>query len=388
MDAVRSAPLAGLVVVDLTRVLAGPFATMLLADLGARVIKVEQPGSGDDARTFPPFVDGESAYFASVNRGKESIALDLKDENDRAILWRLLARADVLVENFRPGALERLGFGWSSLHARLPRLILASVSGFGQTGPLSQRPAYDVIVQAMSGMMSITGHPGQPPVRVGTSLGDLTAGLFAVIGILAALRARDRDGAGTWVDIGMLDGQLAILENAIVRYLATGQDPEPSGSRHPSITPFQAYACADAPIVIAAGNDTLFRRLVEAIGLPELSEDERFATNARRTERWQALQEILERRLATAPAEHWLGVLADAGVPAGPVHRVSAALAEPHVTARRMRVSTRLPSGTPIEVAGNPVKLWGFDDPPDRPAAPRLDGDRAAILAWLDRPEG
>lgn len=376
-------PLEGILVVDLTRVLAGPYATMLLADLGARVIKVEAPGTGDDARAFPPFVDGESAYFASINRGKESIALDLRDAADRAVFEALLAKADVLAENFRPGALARLGYGWEALHARFPRLILASTSGFGQTGPEAARPAYDVIVQAMGGIMSVTGHAGQPPVRVGTSLGDITAGLFTVVGVEAALLLRERTGRGTHVDVAMFDCQLAILENAIARLQVTGTDPGPLGSRHPSITPFQAFRTADAPIVIAAGNDTLFRAMAEALGMAELAEDPRFATNAQRTANQAALEALLEARLTTAPAAHWLELLGRAGVPAGPVNRISDALAMAQVAARTMLVETALANGRPLKVAGNPVKLAGVPDPATRPPAPALDADRARLLAEL-----
>ncbi len=383
MDTTMARPLDGVTVIDLTRVLAGPYATMVLADLGARVIKVEAPGSGDDARAFPPFVAGESAYFASINRGKESIALDLRDAGDRAVFEALLARADVLAENFRPGALARLGYGWESLHARFPRLILASTSGFGQTGPEAARPAYDVIVQAMGGIMSVTGHPGQPPVRVGTSLGDIVAGLFTVVGIAAALLRRGVTGLGMHVDVAMFDCQLAILENAIARLQVTGEDPGPLGSRHPSITPFQALATADGPIVVAAGNDALFERLAEALGLAGLAADPRFATNAARTANQPALQALLEARLATAPAAHWLALLGAAGVPAGPVNRISEALAMAQVAARTMLVETALPGGQSLRVAGNPVKLSGVPDPPTRPGAPALDRDRARILAWL-----
>ncbi len=374
-------------VLDLTRVLAGPYATMLLADLGARVIKVEVPEGGDDARAFPPFVAGESAYFASINRGKESIALDLRAPADRAVFEALLGRADVLAENFRPGALARLGYGWEALHARYPRLILASTSGFGQTGPEAARPAYDVIVQAMGGIMSVTGHPGQPPVRVGTSLGDIVAGLFTVIGIEAALIKRARTGLGAHVDVAMFDCQLAILENAIARLMVSGEDPGPLGSRHPSITPFQAFMTADAPIVVAAGNDSLFRSLAEALGLDGLAGDDRFATNAARTQNQAALEALVEARLKTAPAAHWLQLLGEAGVPAGPVNRLSQALAMAQVPARTMLVETALANGQPLKVAGNPVKISGVPDPATRPPAPALDGDRGRILNELGMAE-
>src|SRR5512145_762517 len=254
-------PLAGIFVLDLTRVLAGPYCTMVLADLGARVVKVEAPERGDDARQIGPFVGGVSAYFWSLNRGKQSIALDLRADPDRAVLEKLLARADVLVENFRPGVLERLGLGWDALHARLPRLVLASTSGFGQTGPYARRPAYDVVVQGMGGIMSLTGQPGGPPTRVGTSTGDITAGLFTAVGVLAALVERAHTGRGRHVDVAMLDCQVATLENAIARYVATGAVPGPLGTRHPSIAPFQAFATRDGFVVVAAGNDALFAKL-------------------------------------------------------------------------------------------------------------------------------
>ena len=247
-------PLTGITVIDLTRVLAGPYCTMVLADLGARVIKVEPPERGDDARHIGPFLDRDdgdggdggdggrkSAYFMSLNRGKQSIALDLKAEADRGIFDALLARADVLVENYRPGVMDKLGYGWAALHQRHPRLIYAAASGFGQTGPYARRAAYDMVVQAMGGIMSVTGHPGGPPTRVGSSIGDITAGLFTAIGVNAALYHRERTGRGTMIDVAMLDGQIAILENAIARYQATGTAPGPLGARHPSITPFAAF---------------------------------------------------------------------------------------------------------------------------------------------------
>ncbi|MCM0021801.1 MAG: CoA transferase, partial [Tagaea sp.] len=254
-------PLSGVTVVDLTRVLAGPYCTMVLLDLGARVIKVEPPKVGDDARAFGPFLKGKSAYFMSLNRGKESIALDLKNDADTAIFHDLLAAADVLVENYRPGTMEKLGLGWDALHARYPKLIYAAASGFGHSGPYSKRAAYDMVVQGMGGLMSVTGHPGGPPTRVGTSIGDITAGLFTAIGISSALFDRNRTGKGMKVDVAMLDCQIAILENAIARYFSTGQVPGPLGARHPSITPFEAFKAKDGHLIVAAGNDALFAKL-------------------------------------------------------------------------------------------------------------------------------
>jgi CoA:oxalate CoA-transferase len=377
-------PLAGTFVLDLTRVLAGPYCTMLLADLGARVVKVEAPGRGDDARQIGPFVGGVSAYFLSLNRGKQSIALDLREDADRAIFEKLLLRADVLVENFRPGAMERLGLGFAQLHARLPRLVVASTSGFGQTGPYARRPAYDVVVQAMGGIMSLTGHPGGPPTRVGTSTGDITAGLFTALGVLAALCERAQTGVGRHVDVAMLDCQVATLENAIARYVATGEVPGPLGSRHPSIAPFQAFATCDGHVVVAAGNDALFAKLAAALGRPELATDPRFRTNDDRTGNVAELAAELEPAFAARASAEWLALLEGAGIPCGPLNDVAQVLADPQVRARNMVVTADDPDAGRVSLAGNPVKLSGVDDPATRAPAPRLDEHRAALLAELD----
>ena len=365
-------PLRGVTVVDLTRVLAGPYCTMVLADLGADVIKVELPGAGDDSRHIGPFVNGVSAYFASLNRGKRAVALDLHDDDDRARFDDLLATADVLVENFRPGTMARFGYGWDVLHARHPRLVYASVSGFGQTGPLASRPAYDMVVQAMGGVMSITGWPGGPPTRVGTSIGDVTAGLFATVGIISALYDRDRGGEGALIDVAMLDCQVAILENAIARYAATGEVPGPLGARHPSITPFAAFAGADGWFVIAVGNDPLFRRLCEVIGTPALADDLRFATNALRTEHHAELHEHLEHVLRTKPVAEWLELLEAADLPCGPLNDVAAVLAHPQVRARNMVVTIDDERLGGLEIAGNPIKSSRYPDPPTRGPVPDL----------------
>ncbi len=377
-------PLSGITVVDLTRVLAGPYCTMVLADLGARVVKVERPRGGDDAREIGPFIDGRSAYFASLNRDKESIALDLRDDADRAVFERLLERADVLVENFRPGTLERLGYGWDVLHRLHPRLIYAAVSGFGHTGPHSGRPAYDVIVQGMGGLMSLTGHPGGPPTRVGTSIGDITAGLFAAIGIHAALLHRASRGEGLRVDVAMLDCQVAILENAIARYCATGTVPGPLGSRHPSIAPFGAFATREGYLVIAAGNDALFDKLCRAIEMPALAADPRFADNERRTQQVEALQAELERALARHTAGEWLPILETAGVPCGPINDIAAVLRDPQIAARNMLVATGNGPGAKLRAAGNPIKLSAYPEPPTRAGAPDLDADGPRIREQLD----
>ena len=365
-----SGPLSDITVVDLSRVLAGPYATMVLADLGARVIKVEPPGGGDDARRFGPFVGGRSVYYESLNRGKTAVTLDLKDEAHRLRFKALLDEADVLVENYRPGALERLGYGWDALSARWPGLVYAAVSGFGHRGPYAERPAYDMVVQGMGGLMSLTGVPGGPPVRVGTSVGDITAGLFAVAGILAALHDRKRTGRGQMVDISMLDCQVAILENAIARHSATGEMPGPLGARHPSITPFGAFRAADRPIVIAAGNDSLFRSLCATLGRPDWADDPRFVDNDARTRHADELGEEVETVLASRRADVWLERLAQAGVPCGPINDIADVMADPAVRARNMIVGVDLPDGTTLEIAGNPIKLSAHDDPPTRPAAP------------------
>ena len=377
-------PLAGVVVVDLSRVLAGPFCTLQLAELGARVIKVERPGTGDDARRIGPFVAGESAYFLSLNRGKESIALDLRDAADRALFERLLARADVLVENFRPGVLDRLGLGWDAVHAQHPRLVYASVSGFGHTGPWAQRPAYDLVAQALGGILSITGPVGGPPVRVGTSIGDLAAGLFAAIGIAAALAERAHTGRGRRVDVAMLDAQVALLENAVARFAATGEIPGPLGTRHPSIAPFEAYPTEDGPVVIACGTDALFRTLAAVLGAPALANDPRFASAAARSQHVDELHAALAERLAARPRADWIAALESAGIPCAPIQNVAEVLSTPQVRARNMIVDVEQPGAGRFPVPGNPIKLSGAADPATRPAAPALDGDRARVLRWLD----
>jgi CoA:oxalate CoA-transferase len=374
-------PFSGLLVLDLTRVLAGPFCTMMLAELGARVVKVENPVGGDDSRRFEPFIDGRSAYFGSLNRGKESVALDLKADADRDMLLRLVRRADVLVENYRPGTLERLGLGYERLREVNPRLIYAAVSGFGHSGPWSERPAYDLIVQALSGMMSITGQPGGPPTRAGTSVADITGGLFTLAGVAAALYHREGTGAGMKVDVSMFDGQLAILESAIVRYAATSRAPQATGNRHPSITPFEAYAAADRLLIIAAGNDQLFARLCQALGRPALAADPRFLSNRDRTQNADALKGELEAVLRGAPAAHWLEVLGAAGVPCAPIQTVAEAVESPQAQARNMVVRAGA-----LRMAGNPVKLSAFPDPAERRPAPELDADGERIRRELQGP--
>lgn len=385
-------PFSGILVVDLTRVLAGPYAALLMAELGARVIKVEPPKTGDDSRHIGPFVKTKSGgtksgYFMSINRGKQSIALDLKAEGDRKIFDALLSRADVLIENYRGGTMEKLGYGWEALKEKYPRLIYAAVSGFGHTGPYAKRPAYDMVVQAMGGIMSLTGHPGAPPTRVGSSIGDLTAGLFTAIGIASALYDRTKSGRGQKVDVAMLDSQVAILENAIARYVATGEVPGPLGSRHPSIAPFAAFKTGDGHIVIAAGNDTLFARMAEILGRPEWASDARYVTNPARMQHWQALHAEMEGALEAHTSKEWLARLGEAGIPCGPLNDVADVMADPQVRARNMIVTADdpdlVPDIGPLKMQGNPIKLSAYEDPKTRDPAPDLDGNRQAILKEL-----
>jgi CoA:oxalate CoA-transferase len=376
-------PLSGITVVDLSRILAGPYCTMLMAELGARVIKVEPPPRGDDAREYGPFVEGRSAYFMSINRGKESISLDLKKPEDRTVLDKLLEKADVVVENFRPGTMEKLGYGWEQLHARYPRLIYAAASGFGHTGPYSKHPAYDMVVQGLGGIMSITGQPGGEPTRVGMSIGDIGAGLYTAVAVNAALLHRERTGEATKVDIAMFDCQLALCENALVRYTTTGQIAGPLGAKHPSITPFEAYPTADGHLIIAAGNDSLYAKACQALGRADLATDPRFASNELRSRNSAALHDQIAGELGKHPTKHWIAVLEKAGVPCGPINNIAQALEHPQVPVRNMLVETTDPVVGKVKVAGNPMKLSAFEDPATRPPAPEFDGDRARILKEL-----
>jgi len=376
-------PLSGMTVLDLSRILAGPYCTLLLAELGARVIKVEPPAQGDDARQYGPFKNGKSTYFASVNRGKESIALDLKSPGGREIFERLLDKADALVENFRPGTMEKLGYGWESLHPLYPRLVYAAASGFGHSGPYSHYPAYDMVVQGLGGIMSITGHPGMPLTRIGTSIGDLAGGLYTAIALNAALLHRERTGEATKVDVALFDCQLALLENAIMRYTTTGEIPGPMGARHPSITPFEAFHTGDGNLIIAAGNDGLFVKLAHALNRADLAANPLFKTNTLRNQHQEALRTEIEDVLYRESTDHWIAVLEGAGVPCGSVNNVAQALAHPQTAARNMLISVDDPVTGPLELAGNPMKMSSFVDPPTRPPAPDLDADRDKILREL-----
>ena len=377
-------PLQGVRILDFTRVLAGPYCTMILADLGADVVKVEQPETGDDARHFGPFLpSGTSGYFASINRGKRSIAIDLKADEDRPVLEQLIASADVLVENFRPGTMERFGLGSTTLREKQPELIYASLSGFGHSGSETNRPAYDVIVQALSGLMSVTGEGPGKFVRVGTSIGDILTGMYGAIAILAALNDRQKSGQGTSIDIAMLDATVAALENAVCRYSVTGEVPQPLGGRHPSITPFQTFDTADKPLVVAAGNDTLWQRLCDVLEIPETATDPRFLNNGNRTENHAAMEAVLAAAFVTRSRDDWLERLAAAGIPAAPIRDVADVVSDPHLASRGMLHRMLDGDGREFIAPGSPLRMNGAV-PPLSNQAPGLDANRAEILAdWI-----
>lgn len=376
-------PLSGVTVLDLTRVLAGPYCTMILQDLGARVIKIEVPGTGDDSRAFGPFKGDVSLYFASINRGKESLSLNLKAPEGKTILEELAAHADVLVENYRPGTMEKLGLGFEHLARINPRLIYAAASGFGHSGPESKRPAYDILAQARGGVMSITGWPDGEPTRVGLSLADLSASLFTAIGINAALYDREKTGKGQKIDVAMLDCQVALLENALVRYQVDGFSPKPLGHRHPTITPFQAVRTRDVHIVIAIGNDLLWQKFCAAVGQPQLMDDPRFATNPARCQHVEALDGILADIFKEKGAEEWLALLDAAQIPSAPINDVGRVMRDPQVLAREMIVEIEDEHLGPVKVAGNPIKMSHVPETGKRGAVPQVGQHTDSVLTEL-----
>jgi CoA:oxalate CoA-transferase len=370
-------PLQGVRVVDLTQILSGPFATQILADLGAEVVKVEPP-AGDKARHNGPMVNGKSSYFASLNRGKRSVCLDLKAEGGRRALLALAGAADVLVENFRPGVMARLGLGYERLREANPRLVYAACSGFGQEGARAQKPALDVVVQAMAGTMALTGD--EAPVRAGFSAGDIAAGLYLAVGVLAALHGRAATGRGVFLDVAMLDCQVAVLENAFARYFATGDEPRRLGSRHPVMAPFQAFSTADRPLVVAVSSDAHWRGFCRALGHPEWAEDGRFQTSGERIQNLPALEAMVAPVLRADGADAWLERLSRAQVPCGPIRAVSEVAADPALGERGLFASVDY-DGVPFRVVASPLLADG-----ERPAAarvPALGADTGAVLgAW------
>ena len=357
-DEATAGPLAGLTVLDLTRVLSGPYCTMMLGDMGARVIKVEQRGRGDDTRGWgPPFQNGESAYFLSVNRNKESLTLDFKHPEGRPVLDTLIARADVLVENFRPGTLARQGLGHDALSTSHPRLVYCSVSGFGQTGPRRSEPGYDAVMQGEGGLMSITGPADGTPYRLGVAIADIVSGMFAAYGVAIALLARERTGRGQLVDVAMLDSVAALLTYQAGICFATGQAPPRLGNQHPTIVPYETFAAADGDMVVAVGNDTLFRRFCEVIDTPALAEDPRFATNRGRVEHQDTLRPLIADRFRARPRQRWIDALKQAGVPCGAVRDLAQVLSDPQLAERMMVLPMMHPAAGPMQVLGVPVKL-------------------------------
>ena len=373
-----SGPLAGLRVLDLTRVLAGPTCTQMLGDLGAEVIKIEKPGAGDDTRAFaPPFMPGtrESAYFTGANRNKRSVTVDIAKPEGQALVKKLLASCDILAENFKVGALAKYGLGYEQIHKEFPRVVYCSITGFGQTGPYAPRPGYDALVQAMGGVMSLTGDPDGMPQKVGIPIADVYAGLYGCIGILAALRHRDLTGVGQQVDIGMLDTHVAWLANQGMNYLATGENPPRLGNQHPNIVPYQVFASKDGYIVLSVGNDPTFERFCKNTGLEHLLADERFATNAARVANRQLVTDTLTPTLKSKTTAEWVEMLEGLKIGCGPINTIKEVFADPQVQARGVVVEMPRPGaeGDNVQVIANPVRL--SETPVDYRLSPPLLGE-------------
>jgi crotonobetainyl-CoA:carnitine CoA-transferase CaiB-like acyl-CoA transferase len=351
-------PLDDLFVLDLSRILSGPVCTMLLADMGAEVIKVEPPPSGDDSRQWgPPFINGISTYFLSVNRNKKSIGLNLKTDAAKQVLWKLVERADVLVENFRPGVLGKLGFGYDAIVRRNPRIVYCSISGFGQTGPYRDRPGYDVIAQGESGMMDLTGYPDGPPAKLGSSLADVIAGLYALNGILLALLARHKTGRGQQVDVSLLDGMVSTLTYQALIYLSTGRSPTRLGTRHPSIVPYECFQAKDGFVNIAVTNQKQWEHFCRVLGLPEIAADPRFETMKERLAHYHELRPVIDRIVSKMSRSEIIPLMDGVGIPAGPINTVGEILEDPHIHAREMVVQLTHPEYGPLRMLGIPIKL-------------------------------
>ncbi len=378
-------PLDGVRVLDMTRVLAGPYCTMMLANMGAEIIKCEIPKTGDDSRAFGPHVNGESGYFLSINRGKKSIVIDMKSDEGKAIFKTLVTQVDIITENFKPGTMEKLGFGYDVLKELNPSLIYCAMSGFGHWGPYSDRPAYDMIVQGMGGIISITGEPGKDPVRVGASIGDIIAGMYGAYGTLAALYQRKETGTGQKVDIAMFDCQLSILENAIAKTSITGKAPGPLGLKHPAISPFESYRTKDTRIIIAAGNDKLFRLFCEATGNEHLVDDPKYSTNPERTKRTDEVTELFQPKMLEKTTAEWMEIFIAKGIPAGPINTIDKLFEDPQVESRNMLVEVDQPKMGKVKVAGNPVKMSSIPAKDELPTAhaPLLGEHTGEVLKTL-----
>ena len=373
-------PLDGVTVLDLTRILSGPYCTMILGDMGARVIKIEQTGRGDDTRAWgPPFINGESGYFLSVNRNKLSVTLDFKHEAGRKILDSLIDQADVLVENFRPGTLDKIGLGYTEVSQRWPKLIYCSVSGFGQTGPKRKLPGYDAVVQAEGGLMSITGPRDGTSYRLGVAIADIVSGMFAAQGITLALLSRERTGRGQLVDIAMLDSVAALLTYQAGIYFATGTAPVRMGNRHPTIVPYETFEASDGDFVIAVGNDEQWQRFCQVTGLKELAKDPKYTTNAERVSAYDELRPKLAEHLRTKKRQYWIEVLASAGITCGSVRDLGEVLTDPHLVAREMIAKLPHPLAGQVDTLGTPIKL--SDTPGSlRTAAPTIGQHTDEVL--------
>ncbi len=393
MNALSPMALAGVKVLDLSRILAGPSAAQLLGDLGADVVKVEKPGEGDDTRKWgPPYIrdqegqrTDESAYYLSANRNKRSIAIDIASEEGQALVHRLIAQADVLIENYKKGGLAKYGLSYEQIRERYPRLVYCSVTGFGQTGPYASRPGYDFLIQGMGGIMSLTGEPQGQPMKVGVGIADVMTGMYAAVGILAALRHRDATGEGQQIDISLLDTQIAWLVNAGTNYLAERKVPTRLGNGHPNIVPYQVFSTADSPMILAVGNDGQFQRFCEVAGLTELAADPRYATNVKRIEHRVALCALIDERLQTRARRDWLAALEAAGVPCGPVNDLQDVFEDPHVQARgaELRMPCAWAEGGEVGLLANPLKM-SVTPPTYRHAPPRINEHEQDVLAdWL-----
>ncbi len=380
----KTKPLEGIKVIDMTRVLAGPYCAMVLQDLGAEVIKIENPKTGDDSRSFGPYKNGKSLYFTAINCGKKSVSLNLKTPEAKKILSDMVKKADVLLENFRPGTMEKFGLGYETLKEINPRLIYAATSGFGHTGPDSAKPAYDILVQARGGLMSLTGQPDADPTIVGVSIGDILAGVFTATGVTTALYQREKTGLGQKIDVSMLDCQVAIMENAMARYQATHTAPKPQGCKHPTVAPFQSFKASDRYFVIAVANDSLFRKLCDGIGAPELADDPLFLTNALRYDNRDELERRLQRIFITKTADEWIAQIESIGVPVSPINDLSYVAEDPQILARNMLVNMDDPTLPDIQVTGNPIKMTNIPEMASRPHAPEIGEHNFEILTqWL-----
>lgn len=394
MTALHPDALAGLRVLDLSRILAGPSATQLLGDLGADVVKVEKPGEGDDTRKWgPPYLNDtsgeatdESAYYLSANRNKRSIAIDMASADGLALLHRLIDKADVLVENYKVGSLRKYGLDYEQLKTRYPRLIYCSVTGFGQTGPYASRPGYDFLIQGMGGIMSLTGEPQGKPMKVGVGIADVMTGMYAAVGVLAALQERSRSGEGQHIDISLLDTQIAWLVNAGTNYLTDRERPTRLGNGHPNIVPYQVFSSEDEPMILAVGNDAQFRRFCEVAEIPEVAADSRYATNVMRIRHREEICAIVETRLKTRKRAFWLEALERVSVPCGPVNDLPAVFNDPHVQARgsELRMACEWAQGGEVSLLANPLKL-SRTPPSYRRPPPRLDEHASEVRAdWLN----